>query len=158
MTLLESPGRAALWSMAEHRRGYGYACAAGAAASEGDVLAFMDGDGSFLPADLPNMLAPLAQNKADLVLGSRMLNHSQQFTIPPHQRLGNKLFAWALRSRFHLPLTDLGPYRAIQRELLLELDMQECTYGWPLEMIIKTASSRQADRRDPGNLPPAPCR
>ena len=127
----------------EPRRGYGFACAAGTAAAEGDVLAFMDGDGSFVPGELPNLLAPLAQGTADLVLGSRMLGNLQKIAMPHHQRFGNHLFTWVLHCRFHLPLTDLGPYRAIRHELLLELDMQERTYGWPLEMIIKTASRRR---------------
>jgi glycosyltransferase involved in cell wall biosynthesis len=123
----------------EPRRGYGFACATGAAMAEGDVLVFMDGDGSFVPGELPNLLEPLAQDKADLVLGSRMLNYSQRIVMPPHQRFGNQLFTWLLRQRYGLALTDLGPFRAIRRELLLALDMQEHTYGWPLEMIIKTA-------------------
>lgn len=127
----------------EPRRGYGYACAAGADAAEGDVLVFMDGDGSFVPGELPNLLVPLAQGRADLVLGSRMYNNPQQIVMPSHQRLGNQLFTRVLRYRFQLGLTDLGPYRAIRRELLQELDMQERTYGWPLEMIIKTASHRK---------------
>jgi len=123
----------------EPRRGYGFACAAGAANASGNVLVFMDGDGSFTPAELPTLLAPLEKGQADLVLGSRILNQSQPGAMPPHQRLGNRIFTWLLRQRFGLALTDLGPYRAIQRELLLVLDMQEHTYGWPLEMIIKTA-------------------
>jgi glycosyltransferase involved in cell wall biosynthesis len=130
--------------IAEPRRGYGYACAAGAIAAGGDVLAFMDGDGSFVPGELPNLLAPLEQGTADLVLGSRMLGYPRKIAMPPHQRLGNQLFTRVLRYRFQLRLTDLGPYRAIRRELLLELDMQERTYGWPLEMIIKTASRRRS--------------
>lgn len=129
--------------IAEPRRGYGYACAAGAAAAGGDVLAFMDGDGSFMPTELSELLEPLAEGRADLVLGSRVLNSLQKAAIPPHQRLGNELFTWVLRQRFHLALTDLGPYRAIHRELLMELDMHERTYGWPLEMIVKTASHRK---------------
>jgi glycosyltransferase involved in cell wall biosynthesis len=123
----------------EPRRGYGFACAAGTATAEGDVLVFMDGDGSFVPGELPNLLAPLAQELADLVLGSRMLHSSPQMVMPLHQRFGNHLFTWLLRKRFRLLLTDLGPFRAIRRELLLTLNMQERTYGWPLEMIIKTA-------------------
>ena len=123
----------------EPRRGYGFACAAGTAAAEGEVLAFMDGDGSFAPGELSNLLAPLACGEADLVLGSRMREHLQRVAMPPHQRFGNYLFVWLLRQRYRLTLTDLGPYRAIRRELLLALDMQEHTYGWPLEMIIKTA-------------------
>ena len=121
----------------EPRRGYGYACAAGAAAAEGDVLVFMDGDGSFAPGELPDLLAPLHRVEADLVLGSRMLR--ERVMMPDHQRAGNLIFAWLLRQRFGLKLTDLGPYRAICRELLMELNMQERTFGWPLEMIIKTA-------------------
>ena len=63
--------------------------------------------------------------------------------MPPHQRFGNLLFAWLLRQRFDLVLTDLGPYRAIRRELLMALDMRERTFGWPLEMIIKAARQRR---------------
>jgi glycosyltransferase involved in cell wall biosynthesis len=125
----------------EPRRGYGFACAAGTAIAEGDVLAFMDGDGSFAPGELRNLLAPLLQNKADLVLGSRM--RGNRVDMPSHQRFGNLLFAWLLRQRFGLKLTDLGPYRAIRRELLLALDMRERTFGWPLEMILKTARQRK---------------
>ena len=123
----------------EPRRGYGFACAAGTAIAEGGVLVFMDGDGSFVPGELPNLLAPLAQGEADLVLGSRMLKNPQQIVMPLHQRFGNHLFTWLLRQRYGVLLTDLGPFRAIRRELLLALEMQEHTYGWPLEMVIKTA-------------------
>jgi glycosyltransferase involved in cell wall biosynthesis len=125
----------------EPRRGYGFACAAGTALADGDVLVFMDGDGSFVPEELINLIKPLAQGEADLVLGSRMIRN--QVVMPSHQRFGNLLFAWLLRQRFDLKLTDLGPYRAIRRELLLRLNMQERTYGWPLEMIIKTARQRK---------------
>jgi glycosyltransferase involved in cell wall biosynthesis len=124
----------------EPRPGYGYACAAGAAAAEGDVLVFMDGDGSFAPGELPDLLAPLFRGTADLVLGSRMRGNTVM--MPPHQRFGNLLFVWLLRQRFGLMLTDLGPYRAIRRELLMELNIQERTFGWPLEMIIKTTRLR----------------
>lgn len=125
----------------EPRRGYGFACAAGLTVAEGEVLAFMDGDGSFAPGELHNLLAPLLQDKADLVLGSRM--RGSRVEMPSHQRFGNLLFVWMLRQRFGLNLTDLGPYRAIRRELLLTLDMRERTFGWPLEMIIKTARQRK---------------
>lgn len=123
----------------EPRRGYGFACAAGTAVAQGDVLAFMDGDGSFMPGELLNLLAPLSSGKADLVLGARRAANANKIVMPPHQRFGNHLFVWLLRLRFGLILTDLGPYRVIQRDLLLDLAMQEHTFGWPLEMIIKTA-------------------
>src|SRR5690349_20779099 len=56
----------------EPRRGYGYACAAGVAAASGEVLAFMDGDGSFVPGELNDLLAPILHNQADMALGTRM--------------------------------------------------------------------------------------
>jgi glycosyltransferase involved in cell wall biosynthesis len=123
----------------EPRRGYGFACAAGTDAADGEVLVFMDGDGSFVPGELPDLLAPLTGGRAELVLGSRTLNNQNLHLVPPHQRLGNRLIVWLVRLRFGLVLTDLGPYRAVNRALLLELGMREHTYGWPLEMIIKTA-------------------
>jgi len=127
----------------EPRRGYGFACAAGAASAGEDLLVFMDGDGSFVPSELAGLLEPLNAGNANLVLGSRFLNGFTRLAMPPHQRFGNRLFTGLLRWRFGLALTDLGPFRAIRRDLLLALDMQEHTYGWPLEMIIKTARRRQ---------------
>jgi len=135
-------GKAGAIVVEEPRRGYGFACAAGAAFAKGDVLVFMDGDGSFVPGELPSLLEPLAMNEADLVLGSRMVNNPQRTVMPLHQRFGNHLFTWMLRQRYGVAITDIGPFRAIRRELLLALDMQEYTYGWPLEMIIKAARRR----------------
>lgn len=129
--------------ISEPRRGYGYACAAGSANAQGDVLVYMDGDGSFVPGEISILLEPLTQGVADLVLGSRFLDHTHGIEMPFHQRFGNHLFTWLLRQRYGLRLTDLGPYRAISRELLLKLDMRERTYGWPLEMIIKAVRSHQ---------------
>jgi len=122
----------------ESRRGYGFACAAGVAASQGEILVFMDGDGSFVPAELVNLVEAIVIGNADLVLGSRF-SIQAPLAMPSHQRIGNRLFVWLLRQQFKLPITDLGPYRAIRRDRLLALDMQERTFGWPLEMIIKSA-------------------
>jgi len=126
----------------EPRRGYGYACAAGASASQGDVLVFMDGDGSFVPGELQALLAPIQRQEAGLVLGSRILGNLSPGAMPPHQRFGNMLVVWLVRRLYGIHLTDLGPFRAIRKELLFSLDMQEKTYGWPVEMIVKTARSR----------------
>jgi glycosyltransferase involved in cell wall biosynthesis len=123
----------------EPRRGYGYACAAGAAAATGDVLVFLDGDGSSLPAELDRLLAPLRSGEADLVLGSRRMGHIAPGAMPPHQRFGNWLMARAMRLLYGVPVTDLGPYRVITRALLTALDMREMTFGWPVEMMVKAA-------------------
>jgi glycosyltransferase involved in cell wall biosynthesis len=123
----------------EPRRGYGNACAAGVAAAQGDVLVFMDGDGSFVPGELGDLLAPIAHNAADLTLGTRMGGGMAAGAMPPHQRFGNRLVARMIYMLYGLRLTDLGPFRAVRRDLLSELDMCEQTYGWPVEMIVKAA-------------------
>ncbi len=124
--------------ISEPRRGYGYACAAGVnAAAEADVLAFLDGDYSFSPADLPLVLSPILEDRADFVLGSRELGHIEPGSMPPHQRFGNWLVSRLMNTLYGISITDLGPYRAIRRQILIELNMQEMTYGWPTEMIVK---------------------
>jgi len=126
----------------EARRGYGYACAAGVRAAPGsEVLVFVDGDGSFDPAEMPALLAPLRGETADLVLGSRLLG-GQVRGMLPHQHFGNWLTTRIMRQLYGLPLTDLGPYRAVRADLLARLDMREMTYGWPTEMIVKAAQRR----------------
>jgi hypothetical protein len=124
----------------ESRRGYGYACAAGvAAARDAQILAFLDADYSFLPADLPALVTPILANEADLVLGSRWLGHIAPGAMPPQQRFGNWLASRLMNQLYDLSLTDLGPYRAIRHSLLSGLDMREMTFGWPTEMMVKAA-------------------
>ena len=126
----------------EHRQGYGYACAAGVAAATADILLFLDGDFSSLPAEMPRLFQPVQQGQADLVLGSRVLGDILPGAMPPHQRFGNWLTSALMRRLYRVAVTDLGPYRAIRRDLLLELHMQEMTFGWPTEMMVKCARRR----------------
>ncbi len=125
----------------EPRRGYGFACAAGVKAAQTlspEVVVFLDGDYSFDPAEMPRLIAPIRQQAADLVLGSRLLT-SGQTAMLPHQHFGNWLTARLMGALYGLPLTDLGPYRAVSTDLLAQINMQEMTYGWPTEMIVKAA-------------------
>jgi glycosyltransferase involved in cell wall biosynthesis len=128
--------------VSEPRAGYGYACAAGvrAAADQGaEVLVFLDADGSFDPAEVPELLAPIEAGQAELVLGSRTKGGMEPGAMPPHARFGNWLVAGLMRLLYGLHVTDLGPFRAIRADLLDRLAMQEMTYGWPTEMMVKAA-------------------
>jgi glycosyltransferase involved in cell wall biosynthesis len=126
--------------ISEPRRGYGYACASGvSAAYDAEILAFIDGDCSFLPSELPILLAPILEAKADLVLGSRESGRMEKGAMPAHQRFGNLLAARLMSILYHLELTDIGPYRAVKRSLLQTLRLREMTYGWPVEMVAKAA-------------------
>ncbi len=130
--------------VSEPRRGYGYACSAGVRAldNQTEVIAFLDGDGSFDPAELPRLLAPLTANQADLVLGSRVTGGIEPGSMPPHQRFGNRLVSATMRVLYRIDVTDLGPFRAIRRSTLSSFPMREMTFGWPTEMIVKAARSK----------------
>jgi len=141
--------------ISEPRRGYGYACASGVAATtDAEILVFLDGDYSFLPAELPSVLSPILEGKADLVLGSRWLGKMETGAMPPHQRFGNWLASHIMNLLYGLDLTDIGPYRAVRRSLLMQLDMREMTYGWPVEMILKAARCRARIKEVPVSYHP----
>ena len=124
----------------EPRRGYGRACLTGLAqAAAPDVVVFLDGDYSDRPAEMPLLLAPLRDDAADLVIGSRLAGQRAAGAIPWHAVVGNRLVAWLLGIVCGVRLTDLGPFRAARVDLLRGLDLRETTYGWPVEMIAKAA-------------------
>jgi hypothetical protein len=99
----------------------------------------MDGDGSFLPAQIAPLVWAVREGGVDMALGTRMGGGMTPGAMPPHQLYGNRLVARLVRWRYGVPLTDLGPFRAVRRSLLERLDMRERTYGWPIEMIVKAA-------------------
>lgn len=126
----------------EGRRGYGGACAAGAAATDADVLVFLDADGSDDPAALPAVLAPVLEGRAALSLGSR--TSGERGAQLWHQRLGNLLVSALLRVVYGLRVHDVPPLRAIRRDALEALALRELTYGWPTEMMVKAAGAGYA--------------
>ncbi len=128
--------------VAEPRRGYGYAVAAGTAAAlehNAAILVTMDGDFSSLPGELARLLRPILTGQADLVLGSRLIGEIAPGAMLPHQRFGNWLASTLMSRLYGVSVTDLGPYRAIRAEMMRRLDMQEMTFGWPTEMMVKVA-------------------
>jgi glycosyltransferase involved in cell wall biosynthesis len=119
--------------------GYGAACWAGArrAAELGaDIVAFLDGDYSDPPSALSTVLAPLLEDRADLVLGARELGANRS-ALPLHARLGNHLVLEAIRFMAGRRLLDLPSFKALRLETLQRLEMCEMTYGWTTEMLVK---------------------
>jgi glycosyltransferase involved in cell wall biosynthesis len=124
----------------EPRRGYGRACLTGfAAAKSPDIVVFLDGDYSDRPSELPILLAPIIEGRADITLGSRLRGKNNSGSLPWHQSFGNRLAAGLIRVLYGVKVTDLGPFRAGRADVLRALSLEEMTYGWAVEMILKGA-------------------
>src|SRR5262249_8307666 len=124
----------------EPRRGYGQACLTGIAhASSPDVVVFLDGDYSDRPGELPNLLAPIIECRADITIGSRLLGSRARGAMPWHAAIGNRMAAFLINALFRQRITDLGPFRAARANALRQVALEETTYGWAVEMILKGA-------------------
>jgi glycosyltransferase involved in cell wall biosynthesis len=148
----ETARRAGAKVVREERRGYGYACLAGVlAADDAEVIVLLDGDAADDPDDLPRVLDPLLAGEADLVVGSRVTvpGSRARGSMTWQQVFGNHLAAFLMRSLYGVRVSDVGPFRTIRRDHLLALEMREMTYGWPSEMIVKSARAGYRYREVP---------
>ena len=124
----------------EPRRGYGRACLTGLANTKNpDVVVFLDGDYSDRPSELPILLAPIIEGRADITLGSRFSAPKNPRALPWHQSFGNRLAAGVITLLYGVEVSDLGPFRAVRADVLRTMALEEATYGWAVEMILKGA-------------------
>jgi len=126
----------------EHRKGYGYACLKGMdyiskQATKPDIIVFLDGDYSDFPSELTKIIAPILEENKDLVIGARVKKWREKSSMTFPQIFGNWLATSLMKLFFNARFTDLGPFRAIKYDKLLELGMQDKTYGWTVEMQLK---------------------
>ena len=128
----------------ESRKGYGYACLKGLEyiakledSEQPDIIVFLDGDYSDYPEQLTELIAPILEDQIDLVIGSRVKQFREVGSMTPQQVFGNWLATFLMKLLFGATFTDLGPFRAIKYKKLLQLRMQDKTYGWTIEMQLK---------------------
>ncbi|MCE2936331.1 MAG: glycosyltransferase family 2 protein [Cyclobacteriaceae bacterium] len=124
--------------------GYGRACLRGIAHVQlaeplPEIIVFLDADHSDFPEEIPNVIQPIIEGKADLVIGSRAIGQRERGSMTPQQVFGNWLATRLLSILYGATFTDLGPFRAIRFNKLLALNMQDKTYGWTVEMQLKAA-------------------
>ena len=130
--------------LVEPERGYGAACLKGIGyisnqAGKTDIVIFLDGDYSDFPEEIPDVIAPILKDNSDMVIGSRVLGISEKGSLTIVQKFGNWLSCFLIRLIYQENFTDLGPFRAIKYQQLLELNMQDRNYGWTVEMQVKAA-------------------
>jgi glycosyltransferase involved in cell wall biosynthesis len=128
----------------EAGKGYGRACIEGALAA-GDgcrIVVYMDGDGSDFPEELPKLTAPILASTHDFVIASRSRGKREPGAMAWHQLAAGFLIGALAGALYGFRYTDMCAFRAIRRDALLALAMQEMTYGWNLEMQMKAARAR----------------
>lgn len=126
----------------EPNKGYGYACLKGlnyisSQSPKPDIIVFLDGDYSDYPEEMDRVIQPIVEDNIDFVIGARIKKWREKGSMTFPQRFGNKLATSLMKLLFDSKFTDLGPFRAIKYEKLIELDMQDKTYGWTIEMQLK---------------------
>lgn len=128
----------------ESNRGYGYACLRGmeyldrlGLNDKPDIVVFLDGDYSDYPQELLKIIEPILENKADFVVGARVKRLREKGAMTFPQLFGNWLATLLMRLFFNSKFSDLGPFRAIRYHKLLQLNMEDKTYGWTVEMQLK---------------------
>ncbi|EDP98376.1 glycosyltransferase family 2 protein [Kordia algicida OT-1] len=131
----------------EPRKGYGYACLKGMdyiAKQEvkPDILVFLDGDYSDYPEELTKIVAPIIEDDIDFVIGARVKSLRENGSMTPQQVFGNWLATFLMKLFFVAKFTDLGPFRAIKYDKLLQLNMEDKTYGWTVEMQLKALKQK----------------
>ena len=131
----------------EPRQGYGYACLKGIEYTRQlnappDIIVFIDADYSDYPQETKDLVKPIIEHDFDMVIGSRALGNKEKGAMTPQQIFGNRLATFLLRLLYEVRYPDLGPFRAIKFDKLLELDMQDTTYGWTVEMQLKAAKKK----------------
>lgn len=105
--------------------------------SRTDIIVFLDGDYSDYPEQLTELVSPIIENDLDLVIGARVAALREKGSMTGPQIFGNWLATSLMKWLFKARYTDLGPFRAIKYDKLLELEMQDRTYGWTVEMQLK---------------------
>jgi glycosyltransferase involved in cell wall biosynthesis len=126
----------------EEKKGYGYACLKGLnyiqkQEIKPDIIVFLDGDYSDYPEELLKIINPIIADNIDFVIGARIKELREMGSMTPQQVFGNWLACFLMKLFFNAKFTDLGPFRAIKYDKLLQLSMQDKTYGWTIEMQLK---------------------
>tara|TARA_B110000003_G_scaffold208536_1_gene207398 strand:+ start:5099 stop:5797 length:699 start_codon:yes stop_codon:yes gene_type:complete len=133
----------------EPKKGYGYACLQGLsyvanlnAIKQPDIIVFLDGDYSDYPTQLTELVSPIINHNIDFVIGSRVKEYREAGSMTPQQVFGNWLATFLMNVFFGATFTDLGPFRAIKYQKLLQLKMEDKTFGWTVEMQLKAIKQK----------------
>lgn len=143
----EEAAKAGATVLKERKKGYGYACLRGMdylskTDPKPDIVVFLDGDYSDYPEELVKIAAPIVREDIDFVIGARVKKLREKGSMTFPQIFGNWLATSLMKLFFNARFIDLGPFRAIKYQKLLDLKMEDKTYGWTVEMQLKVIKKK----------------
>ncbi|MCA9149948.1 MAG: glycosyltransferase family 2 protein [Planctomycetales bacterium] len=125
----------------ERNRGKGAAIRTGLAQVRGQVVLIQDADLEYDPFDYPLLLAPILEDRADVVYGSRFSGNDRPVAKYWHQT-GNRVVTWVSNICTNLKLTDVETcYKVMRRQLVDQIapTLREDGFGIELELTAKLA-------------------
>ena len=137
---VEAAARAGATVLNETYKGYGAACLKGieyCRSKEFEIIVFLDGDYSDYPEQMKLLIEPIINGECDFVLGSRVLGDREKGALPFQSQIGSIVAGFLINVFWKFKYTDLGPFRAIKFDKLLELNMEDKWFGWTVEMQIR---------------------
>jgi len=102
-----------------------------------NIVVFLDGDYSDYPQVMEELIEPITLDGYDFIVGTRLNPLYDRKSLSLHVICGNKLVVFFMNLLFGTRYTDLGPFRAIRYESLIQLQMEDLDYGWTVEMQVK---------------------
>lgn len=123
--------------------GKGAALRTGIKAATGDIVIIQDADLEYNPDEIPKVIQPILDGKADVVFGSRFLSWEPHHAAYHRHVIGNK-FLTALSNVFtNLNLTDMETcYKAFKREVIQAIAIEENRFGFEPEITAKIAKMK----------------
>jgi dolichol-phosphate mannosyltransferase len=124
-------------------KGKGDGVRVGIQEASGDIVVFIDADGSHDPKDIPRLVRPIQEGRADLVIGSRMTGGSDELhgDINRFIRMtGSHIILLLINYRWNIRLTDVqNGFRAINTQVARKLNLKENSHSIEQEMVMKCA-------------------
>jgi len=146
---VEEATKAGARVVAEFKRGKGYVMKAALADVDADILVFVDGDDTYPAESVKELMKPVLEGEADMVVGSRMQGRERE-SIKGLHVLGNRIIVGLINFCFRVDIVDaLSGYRVLNRRLATHLNLISAGFEIETELTIRVLMDHFRIREHP---------